>query len=119
MACLIAWNKRFSLRPMTTSVSERSVVMPILYSVTPDERVPRLSQEEPAQAIGPCTMWATSAIGSKAICAPSKEQPPAVAPGLGLAHPDFSLVLWLQAGSSSRAWISLAFMLFSRGLGNR
>ena len=92
--------------------------MPILYSVMPEERVPRLSHEEPAQAIGPCTMWATSAMGSSAICAPSKEQPPAVAPGLGLAQPDFSFVLCVQAGSSSRAWISLAFklMLFSRGL---
>src|SRR5574343_2042957 len=113
IACLMAWNSRFSPRPMTTSVSERSVVMPILYSVTPEDRVPRLSHDEPAQAIGPCTMWATSAIGNSAICAPSKEQPPAVAPGLGRAQPDFSFLLWLQAGSSSRAWISLAFMAFS------
>src|SRR5574343_1773708 len=113
MACLMAWNSRFSPRPMTTSVSDRSVVMPILYSVTPEDRVPRLSHDEPAQAIGPCTMWATSAIGNSAICAPSKEQPPAVAPGLGRAQPDFSFLLWLQAGSSSRAWISLAFMALS------
>ncbi len=67
--------------------------MPIRYRVGPDERAPRLSQEAPAQAIGPCTMWATSAIGSSAICAPSNEQPPAVAPGLVRAQPDFSFLL--------------------------
>jgi hypothetical protein len=57
-------------------------------------------------------MCATSAIGSSAICAPSKEQPPAVAPGLGRAQPDFSFLLCVQAGSSSRAWISLDFAGF-------
>jgi len=77
--------------------------MPMRYSVGPEDRVPRLSHDAPAQAIGPWTMWATSAMGSKAICAPSNEQPPAVAPGLGRAQPDFSLWLWLQAGSLSKA----------------
>jgi hypothetical protein len=65
--------------------------MPIRYSVGPDERAPRLSQDAPAQAIGPWTMCATSAIGSRAICAPSKEQPPAVAPGLGARATGFLL----------------------------
>jgi hypothetical protein len=74
------------------------------------ERVPRLSQALPAQAMEPCTMCATSAMGSSAICAPSKEQPPAVAPGLGLAQPDFSFLLCSQAGSSSSAAMSFGFM---------
>ena len=65
----------------------------------PLERVPRLSHEEPAQPIGPCTIWATSAIGSSALRAPSKQHPPCVAPGCGLAQPDFDLSLWAQAGS--------------------
>ena len=76
------------------------------YKVAPEERVPRLSQELPAQAIGPWTIWATSAIGSKAIWAPSKAQPPAEAPGLGLAQPDFSFLLCSQAGSSSSTAMS-------------
>ena len=87
--------------------------MPMRYSVGPEERVPRLSQELPAQAMGPCTMCATSAIGSKAICAPSKEQPPAVAPGLGRAQPDLDLVLCVHAGSLSNSAISLACMAFT------
>jgi hypothetical protein len=29
MACLMAWNRRFSLRPITMSCSDRSVVMPM------------------------------------------------------------------------------------------
>src|SRR5512135_361510 len=95
---------------MITSCSVRSVVMPMRYSVGPEERVPRLSQELPAQAMGPCTMCATSAMGSSAICAPSNEQPPAVAPGLGRAQPDLPLSLWLHAGSFNSAAISLACM---------
>ena len=114
MACLMEWNSRFSPRPMTTSCSVRSVVMPILYSVGPEERVPRLSQELPAQAMEPWTICATSAIGSRAIWAPSKAQPPAVAPGFGLAQPDFSFLLWAQAGSSSRAAMSFCFMAAPR-----
>jgi hypothetical protein len=78
--------------------------------VGPLDRVPRLSQLDPAQAIGPCTMWATSAIGSSAICAPSNAQPPAVAPGLGLAQPDFDLALCAQAGSFNNSAMSLACM---------
>ena len=72
--------------------------------------MPRLSQEEPAQAMEPWTMWATSAMGRSAIWAPSKAQPPAVAPGFGLAQPDFAFWLWAQAGSSSRAAMSFCFM---------
>ena len=87
--------------------------MPMRYSSGPEERVPRLSQELPAQAMGPCTMWATSAIGSSAICAPSNEQPPAVAPGLGRAQPDFDFSLCAQAGSLSSSAISLACMAFT------
>jgi hypothetical protein len=45
-------------------------------------------------------------MGNKAICAPSKAQPPAEAPGLGLAQPDFSFLLCSQAGSSSSWAIS-------------
>ena len=42
----------------------------------------RLSQLLPSQAIGPCTRWAASVIGCRAILAPSKAQPPAAAPGV-------------------------------------
>lgn len=59
-------------------------------------------------------MCATSAIGNNAICAPSKAQPPAVAPGFGLAQPDFDFLLWAQAGSSSKAAMSFCFMLEAR-----
>ncbi|MCY1446883.1 hypothetical protein D9M71_634750 [compost metagenome] len=89
--------------------------MPMRYRSGPLERVPRLSQELPAQAIGPWTMCATSAIGSRAICAPSKAQPPSVAPGLGLAQPDFSFLLCSQEGSSSSSAMSLAFIAYPSG----
>jgi hypothetical protein len=92
---------------MTISCSVRSVVMPMRYRLAPEERVPRLSHELPAQAIGPCTICATSAIGNSAICAPSNAQPPAEAPGLGLAQPDFSFLLCSQEGSSSSSAMSL------------
>ena len=89
--------------------------MPILYRAGPEVRVPRLSHDEPAQAMGPWTMCATSAIGSSAICAPSNEQPPAVAPGFGLAQPDLDLALCAQAGSLRASAICLAVcMLRSR-----
>ena len=55
-------------------------------------------------------MWATSAIGIRAIWAPSKAQPPAVAPGFGLAQPDFDFLLCSQAGSLSNSAMSLGFI---------
>ncbi|WP_308874869.1 hypothetical protein [Thiothrix subterranea] len=70
-----------------------------------------MSHELPAQAMLPWTMCATSAIGNSAICAPSNAQPPADAPGLGRAQPDFSFLLWEQAGSSSSAAMSLDFIM--------
>jgi hypothetical protein len=52
-------------------------------------------------------------MGNRAICAPSKAQPPAADPGLGLAQPDFSFLLCSQAGSSSNAAMSFVdFMAF-------
>ena len=99
---------------MTTSTSERSVVIPMRNRSGPDERVPRASHELPAQPIGPCTMWATSAIGNRAICAPSKAHPPWAAPGVALAQPVFPFALCLQAGSLRSAWISFGFMIALR-----
>ena len=59
-------------------------------------------------------MWATSAMGSRAIWAPSKVQPPAVAPGVGRAQPDLLFRLWAQAGSFSNAASSLVFIAMSQ-----
>ena len=56
IACLIAWKSFFSLRPITMSCSDRSVVIPKRWNAGPDDRVPRLSHESPVQAIGPWTM---------------------------------------------------------------
>src|SRR5574344_134745 len=95
---------------MITSCSLRSVVNPRRNSWGPELWVPRLSQELPAQPMGPCTTWATSAMGNRVICAPSKAQPPAVAPGLPTLQPDFDLPLCGQAGSSINTAISLPFI---------
>ena len=74
------------------------------YSVGPEDQVPRLSHDAPGTGNRPVDDVGTSAMGSKAICAPSNEQPPAVAPGLGRRNRIFPQWLWLQAGSLSKAW---------------
>src|SRR5450830_533357 len=88
-----------------------SVVKPVRKICEPDEAEWRLSHELPSQAMGPCTRWATSAIGCSAILAPSKAQPPAAAPGDScLVQPflrSFSLLPWFlsQPGSSNTSAI--------------
>ena len=108
----MAWNSFFSLRPITMSFSERSVVIPRRNRASPVVRVPRLSHESPVQAIGPWTICATSAIGNSVICAPSKVQPPAVAPGFGRVQPPLALfALLAQAGSSISRAMSLVLIV--------
>src|SRR4051812_23015207 len=79
MISRIALYRRFS-PPKTTSVSLMSVVKPVRQMAEPEDLAPRLSQEFPSQAIGPCTRCATSVSGCRAILAPSKAQPPAAPP---------------------------------------
>ena len=66
---MAAWS--FFSPPKTTSFSSISVVKPRRKSCAPDERAPRLSQELPAQAMGPCTRWMTSVTGISTTRAPS------------------------------------------------
>ena len=60
--------------PKTTSFWLSSVVKPRRNSWLPEERAPRLSQELPAQAMGPCTRWMASVTGMRTTRAPSKAQ---------------------------------------------
>src|SRR3990170_4624657 len=69
----------FSPEPYTISFPPGSVVKPFWCGGTACrppalDSVPLPSQELPQQAIGPCTMWAVSAIGWSTIMAPSKAQ---------------------------------------------
>jgi hypothetical protein len=80
----------------------------VRYSFDPLDREPRVSHEVPVQLIGPCTMCATSHIGSRALRAPSKQQPPWVAPGWGRAQVFFRRLWYPQDGSLRRAASSFA-----------
>src|SRR5262245_50393049 len=88
-----------------------SVVKPVRQMLEPDDLAPRLSQELPSQAIGPCTRWATSVSGCSAILAPSKAHPPAAPPGCNcLVQPFFRsasdlLAFLLQPGSLKTSWM--------------
>src|SRR5271165_5374422 len=110
MISLIDLNKCFS-PPNTMSCSSMSVVKLVRNRFDPELLAPRLSQELPSQAIGPCTRWATSVIGCSAILAPSKAQPPAAPPGCScLVQPflrSFSPLPWFlpQPGSSKTSLI--------------
>src|SRR5579883_2072877 len=93
------------------SVSFMSVVKPVRQMLEPEDAAPRLSQELPSQAIGPCTRWATSVNGCSAILAPSKAQPPAAPPGCSCFVQPFlrsASVLFAflpQPGSLKTSWI--------------
>src|SRR5260363_5906 len=110
MISLIALYRRFS-PPNTTSVSLISVVKPVRQICEPDDAAPRLSQELPSQAIGPCTRCATSVSGCSATFAPSKAQPPAAPPGCSCLVQPFlrsasDLLAFLpQPGSLKTFWI--------------
>src|SRR5450756_1395638 len=110
MISLTALYSRFS-PPNTMSVSLMSVVNPVRQILEPEDRAPRLSQEFPSQAIGPCTRCATSVRGCSAILAPSKAQPPAAPPGWSCLVQPFlrsasDLFAFLpQPGSLKTSWI--------------
>src|SRR5271167_1359998 len=106
------------------SVSLISVVKPVRQIFEPEDLAPRLSQELPSQAIGPCTRWATSVKGCSAILAPSKAQPPAAPPGCSCLVQPFlrsasDLFVFLpQPGSLKSSWIVADSELIRLSYGN-
>ena len=109
-------NIKDTLRQVRLALLEADVALPVVKTFI--ERIrERAVGEEVAKSLTPGQALVkiihnelVAILGGDHAPLNLKAQPPAVAPGLGLTQPDFSFLLWEQAGSSSRAAMSFCFM---------